>query len=156
MRLHHRINIGKTEQSEGLFHPAKTGSITTSPHKIAPHADRDDEPNANRNQTNRNRNGQVVRRASRSARLPRFSTHNLTLTMADYPAEAFPYVFICSWCEAEQPVTRREAIDLGGHLLGSEDAAEFALGEKYGWTLATPLDLICPECAEEGKPEGGK
>ena len=62
--------------------------------------------------------------------------------MADYPAEAFPYVFICSWCEAEQPVTRREAIDLGGHLLGSEDAAEFALGEKYGWTLATPRDLI--------------
>ena len=31
--------------------------------------------------------------------------------MADYPAEAFP--FVCPECDARQPVTRREAIDLG-------------------------------------------
>ena len=74
--------------------------------------------------------------------------------MSDYPKEEFPYVFVCPWCEAKQKVTRREAIDLGGHLSRASEAAEFALAEKHGWTLATPRALVCSECAAEAAGEG--
>lgn len=73
--------------------------------------------------------------------------------MPDYPAEVFPYVFICSWCEAKQPVTRQEAIEHGGHLPNSEGAAASTLENLHGWTHATPTDLVCPECADEEQSE---
>ena len=65
----------------------------------------------------------------------------------DYAQELFPYGFTCDGCGAEQQVTRREAIDYGGHLARPADAAEFALYHKHGWAQATPFEMHCPTCA---------
>ena len=65
--------------------------------------------------------------------------------MSDYAAELFPYVYTCPRCEAEQRVTRREAIDYGGHLARAGEAAEFALHHKHGWTVEQRA-VVCPSC----------